>query len=62
MKAVCSILLVVNIIALAAAYFPSETWAYRVCGSAFGLCDYPLVLALGVAGWVGMVVMLKEIN
>jgi hypothetical protein len=62
MKAVCLLLLVLNIAALAAAYVPSEAWAYRICGTAFGLCNYPWLLAFGVAAWVGMLIMLKEIN
>jgi hypothetical protein len=62
MKATCILLLVLNIAALAASYVPSETWAHRVCGTAFGFCDYPWVLAFGVAAWVGIIIMLKEIN
>jgi hypothetical protein len=62
MKAACLLLLVLNIAVLAAAYVPNEAWAYRFCGTAFGLCDYPWILAFGVAAWVGMLIMLKEIN
>jgi hypothetical protein len=54
--------LALNIVALAAAYFPSETWAYKVCGDAFGMCDYPLILALGAVAWIGTFIMLKEMN
>ena len=62
MRAVCLLLLALNIAALGAAYIPNEAWAYKLCGSAFGICDYPLILALGVAAWVAMFIMLKEIN
>jgi hypothetical protein len=61
-KAVCLALLVLNITTLIAAHLPSEAWAFRVCGTAFGFCDYPWVLAFGAALWVGMIIMLKEIN
>lgn len=62
MKAACLLMLALNIAALGAAYIPNQTWSYKLCRSAFGMCDYPLVLALGVAAWVAMFIMLKEIN
>jgi hypothetical protein len=62
MKVACLLLLALNMAALAAAYLPSEAWAYKVCGNAFGACDYPLILAFGAAVWVGMFIMLKEMN
>jgi len=62
MRTACLIMLALNIVALAAAYFPSETWAYKVCGDAFGMCDYPLILALGAVAWIGTFIMLKEMN
>jgi hypothetical protein len=62
MKAACLVFLALNIAVLAAAYVPHEAWAYRICDTAFGVCDYPWILAFGVAAWVGMLIMLKEIN
>ena len=62
MKAACLLLLLLNIVALAATYDPHEVWAYRICGSAIGMCDYPWVLAFGVVAWIGMLIMLREID
>ena len=62
MKALCLLLLGLNIAVLIATYMPHEYWALNVCRSAFGLCNYPVVLGLGAAAWIGMFVAVKEME
>jgi hypothetical protein len=62
MKALCLLLLGLDIAILVAAYMPYEYWAFNVCRKTLGLCDYPVVLGLGAAAWIGMFIAVKEME
>jgi hypothetical protein len=46
MRALFTMLGVFDGIVLAASYNPNRYWGVRVCHETFGICDYPLALAL----------------
>ena len=61
MKSLCLLLLGMNTAVLVAAYMPNRPWAFDICRSAFGLCDYPVPVTLAAAACVGLFIVLKEI-
>jgi hypothetical protein len=62
MKTLCLLLLGLNIVVLVATYMPYESWAFSVCRSSFGLCEYPLLLGLAIIGWAGLFIAVKEME
>ena len=61
-KALCLLLLGLNGSVLAATYIRTSYWSYEVCRNAFGMCDYPWVLALAIVASAGLFIVVKEID
>jgi hypothetical protein len=49
-----------NLFVFAASYCWPQNWAYEVCSFAFGLCQYPFALAMGMVTWIGLFVAATE--
>ena len=62
MKAFCLLLLGFNGLVFAASYTRYSHWSYEVCRNAFGMCDYPWVIALAIIGCAGLFVAVKELH
>jgi len=62
MKAFCLLLLGLSGLILIASYSQPEYWSHAVCRNAFGLCDYPLLVALLIVGCAGLFIAVEEMG
>ena len=60
MKPLCLLLMALNLFVFAASYSWPQNWAYEVCSFAFGICQYPFALAMGMVAWIGLFVVATE--
>jgi hypothetical protein len=62
MKPLCLLLVALNLFVFAASFCWPRSWAYEVCSFAFGLCQYPFALAVGMIAWIGLFVAANELE
>jgi hypothetical protein len=60
MKPLCLLLVALNLFVFAASYCWPQRWADEVCSFAFGLCQYPVALAIGMVASIGLFVIATE--